>query len=812
MKRFLAAWVGLLLLSLIWVAPGRAHALLVRSQPAANAELSQPPSSIEMWFSEPLESTFTGARLLTSAGEEVDTGAPVLDPSDATHLSVPVGELQPGIYTVAWQTLSQVDGHEWYGSFPFTVLNPDGSRPAGGAATVAGGDRGELPTPAETVTRWLTLAGAMLLLGVPLFRRALAMPAEGEEVLLPHAGAPALRLLWLALLLLIAGDWAQLLLQMLRLGGLAQVPGLLLETRVGQLALARQLLAATALMIALTLPQPGPLHNRERPFFFVTGAYAAILALLLLLGSGRDLGILIAFALFVAGGAMFLAGWLSPARETAVARRTWDGVILSAAAALFTLSTSSHAGAVPGSAWAVLADYLHLLAAAAWLGGLLLLATLIWQHWREDSANATGRLRLLRRFSFLASFSVFVLVFTGLFNSLVELPALESLWTTAYGRVLLLKLVLVALALGVALLNNLLVHRGRDEHSLARRMRRLKRQIAVEVGAASLLLLSVAVLVQTPAPRSVAEQQPFQPQLPFNTTTSAGDLYFHAQVSPNQIGNNRFWMHLYHPAGSDVGEVQLVRLMFDYQEAGLGQSSVDLQPLGRDTFAAEGAYLNQPGSWEVSVYVRRRGLDDTLATFALEVPEAGPAGSARSPWQNPIPAISPAASAGVVLVFLGLIPVLWRQPLRARLPRRFPALRIGGSVLVVAGLLVLALVALGPLAGDEAGVPAAARTNPIEATEASLEQGRVLYQENCLQCHGPSGLGDGPVGLTLQPPPANLQVHMVPGVHSDGQIFEWLTNGVPDTPMPAFGQTLSEEERWHVVNYIRTLVPEEEQQ
>jgi mono/diheme cytochrome c family protein len=50
---------------------------------------------------------------------------------------------------------------------------------------------------------------------------------------------------------------------------------------------------------------------------------------------------------------------------------------------------------------------------------------------------------------------------------------------------------------------------------------------------------------------------------------------------------------------------------------------------------------------------------------------------------------------------------------------------------------------------------------------------------------------------------------MVPGVHSDAQLFEWITNGYPESPMPAFGQALAEAERWHLVNYIRTLVPGE---
>lgn len=100
--------------------------------------------------------------------------------------------------------------------------------------------------------------------------------------------------------------------------------------------------------------------------------------------------------------------------------------------------------------------------------------------------------------------------------------------------------------------------------------------------------------------------------------------------------------------------------------------------------------------------------------------------------------------------------------------------------------------------------------NPIEATRESIALGNELYVENCVPCHGVSGKGDGPVGLSLNPPPADLTQHTEPGLHSDGQLWLWITNGYPGSPiMPAFKDALTDEERWHLVNYIRTLGQEE---
>ena len=94
-----------------------------------------------------------------------------------------------------------------------------------------------------------------------------------------------------------------------------------------------------------------------------------------------------------------------------------------------------------------------------------------------------------------------------------------------------------------------------------------------------------------------------------------------------------------------------------------------MNPLGQDDFALEGAYLNQAGAWELSIYVRRRGMDDALTSLRLSVPDASIASTGTDPLQNPIPAIPIIGLLAGVLVTLGLAPFLWFRWLRRRLPR-----------------------------------------------------------------------------------------------------------------------------------------------
>ncbi|MBI2956383.1 MAG: c-type cytochrome [Acidobacteria bacterium] len=103
-------------------------------------------------------------------------------------------------------------------------------------------------------------------------------------------------------------------------------------------------------------------------------------------------------------------------------------------------------------------------------------------------------------------------------------------------------------------------------------------------------------------------------------------------------------------------------------------------------------------------------------------------------------------------------------------------------------------------------VPAAAkkRKNPVPATPESLRQGAALYRSNCLVCHGAKGKGDGPWVEKLPAPPSDLSDTPMMGEMTDGEIFWKISQGRGE--MPRFELQLDERQRWHLVNYLRTLV------
>jgi len=97
---------------------------------------------------------------------------------------------------------------------------------------------------------------------------------------------------------------------------------------------------------------------------------------------------------------------------------------------------------------------------------------------------------------------------------------------------------------------------------------------------------------------------------------------------------------------------------------------------------------------------------------------------------------------------------------------------------------------------------AALRKNPVPATAESIKKGGNLFVVYCTPCHGPSGKGNGPVVAKFVPPPDLTNPDLQKG-RTDGYWQSYLSVG--GAVMPSYGESLSAEERWDVVNYLRTL-------
>jgi copper transport protein len=396
-----------------------AHAILLRSDPAKDAILRSVPRGVRMWFSEDLTPVISTAAVLNTASQRVDQRDAGVSPDDSREmdLSLPA-DLPPGPYLVLWRTGSADDGHSLRGSFLFTIANPDGSVPASQGITAPKQD----PLGSN-----YTSVGSGGLDGPTLFLFAMITLVDLGATF--WGGA----VLWLALVHRRAKAAGPLLQQAVahRYERRFALPVLLLLLVANVGVLAGQGLGATggSWLAALSPDLLAQLATSSR-----FGYYWLL----------RE-GVLI-IAILAATLPLVLA------RRAPGLRRVlpWTNLGL-AALLLFAMSMSSHASAVtpPLLPFAVVIDWLHLVGAALWVGGMLFMAAAYLPVLSSQTLAERARslVTLLPRYSPLAIAGVALMAVTGPLSASFHLQALDQFLTTAYGRTLTIKIALVGMLL-----------------------------------------------------------------------------------------------------------------------------------------------------------------------------------------------------------------------------------------------------------------------------------------------------------------------------------------------------------------------------
>ncbi len=122
----------------------------------------------------------------------------------------------------------------------------------------------------------------------------------------------------------------------------------------------------------------------------------------------------------------------------------------------------------------------------------------------------------------------------------------------------------------------------------------------------------------------------------------------------------------------------------------------------------------------------------------------------------------------------------------------------------IAGVIIILAAFTSMQQSTEWIAPAAAGMvkNPVVSNEQSITAGKVIYTKNCYDCHGKKGKGDGPKSGDLDKSPKDFTKEQFQK-QTDGTIFWKITEG--RKPMASFKKDLTEEQRWQVINYVRTL-------
>jgi copper transport protein len=749
------AALGFALLAMGLLVPSRvvAHSELVSSDPAANSSLPRPPDALRLVFSEPIDPPSASVQLLDTQQTVLPGVGPLRVDAAGTTATVPVPDLEAGTYTVSYQVTSAVDGHVTSGIFAFLV-DPTGTQPP----PVAESSSTSLSSGPDVIAaRWLAIAGTLALAGIVIFWLFSARPA-------------------------------------LTATGIAEVPA-----PWGPIALtAAAALVGVVLYLTLAarpiIESGGHLSHGDTfpldfaaPFGWTPFANAMRVAMV---GS---------FATFGLAVAHWVAHDEARRRDRPAplsADLGWLLVVLVACVVtLGGMSFAGHAAALGGPLLA-LVDLVHLLGVSAWIGTLVGLFLLVLRA-REAVVGA------LRRHSRLALVAAPVVVLSGLANSPLVLGSSRELVASGYGNLIVAKAMLFSIAVGIGSANFFLVRSGISRRSLP--------LIGAELLLGALAVLAAAGLVSG---QPSANRQPVLVPPALSTLHlygQAGDSSVHVAVNLPAPGSQLYQVGVSELAtGAPLRDVQRVILVFTPPDgSGLAPERVELESDDDPSlWSTRGAYTPVVGDWQFEAILRRIGELDESTTFMVTVSEPQPPetvpppdiGVGAPPVLAAVWAFLPDGSAGWLLV-VALLGAAVAAGIVARA-------RPSASTSAARAAVVLVAVVIGVAIGSRALVQAAneppaaaAATNPIPATADSVTRGHHLYLANCAACHGILGDGDGPTaqrsGLAMEP-----LFDRVP-VLDDGTIAYRIAVGTVGSQMPGFASTLSQADRWDLVNYLR---------
>jgi copper transport protein len=379
----------------ILVAPAGAwaHAVLLRTVPAASRLVNTPPRSVALVYSEAVEPRFAVVSVTDAAGRQQASGPPQRSAVDVDELDVPLRPLREGWYLVFWRAIS-ADGHPVRGAFTFAV----GPNPGPAPAFVIPSLSETAATPTLVAARFASFLGLLAAIGLFAFRLAITRPLRGP----PRALSVAF---WLAL-------------------GVA--------------------LVAVPVYVLLATAQFALRH---------AWALGALVPLLRTSAFGRgylDLELLL--LLFAVAAAVAL--WLERPRraQRSVAELlALGGAVLAGSAALLAPGAAGHAAQTSPRALALSLDWLHLAAGSVWLGGLVGLLVLAWSL--PASQRLAGLAVCVPCFSNMALVSVVALLGSGVGAAVLHLPTLATLWETSYGQTIIVKASLLLAAIVLASVN-----------------------------------------------------------------------------------------------------------------------------------------------------------------------------------------------------------------------------------------------------------------------------------------------------------------------------------------------------------------------
>ncbi|WP_244945045.1 copper resistance CopC/CopD family protein [Couchioplanes caeruleus] len=294
-------------------------------------------------------------------------------------------------------------------------------------------------------------------------------------------------------------------------------------------------------------------------------------------------------------------------------RRRGAALLVLGLGGLATWPLTGHATESPLSGAIVAADVIHMAAMAGWLGGLVTLSCFLL---RRAHPRVLGR--ILPVWSRWAALAVVWLVGAGVVQAVVQLGSVGALWSTAYGRLLLGKVAVLAAVLGLAAVARSFVQRSRVTTAGPGPLRRTVR---IEVASTVVILGLSAVLVQTTPGRAAGPEQAATSERGVSQTLTSELFTLQYSVYPVELGeNNTVHGFTYTPEGKPL-PAQEWTVTTRLQGQDLEPITQPMLPLHPRNDAMGALTFPLPGTYDVTFTVRTTEIDQATVRTTITVPQ-----------------------------------------------------------------------------------------------------------------------------------------------------------------------------------------------
>ncbi|GGK16029.1 transport integral membrane protein [Pilimelia terevasa] len=273
-----------------------------------------------------------------------------------------------------------------------------------------------------------------------------------------------------------------------------------------------------------------------------------------------------------------------------------------------TWPISGHAAASVLPYVSVIADSFHVAGAAIWIGGLVMLFGYLLRQANEVELGA-----ILPIWSRWAMLAVAAVVLAGTVQGLLEVSSLDGLFGTAYGQLLLVKIVLFLLVVGAATYARRLV----DEAGTAAAPRRLRQVVLAEVVGTVLVLGVSSVLVQTAPARSATAEGELGAGLPFSGTAVTSLFTLQVELSPARPGPNDLHLYAYTADGQAKNVIEW-KATATLPSAGVEEVAIPMVKL-TDNHASGQFSPPTAGQWRMKFTARTSDIDEATVTVTVPV-------------------------------------------------------------------------------------------------------------------------------------------------------------------------------------------------